>query len=186
MALNTKMTWTEIKANNNRQFQKSKELFRLALAAFGLSELPYVQLEDIAGDKAKYLDTKCGIDALVRFPWGIKSFASRCRTATKDRPNIYRQFTIRKKTQLGNLSEFGKRSESIQNHSELIPYFTFQVWFDSDNNVICGAIIKTEDLYDYIKKYSFETEELTNEDGSIFIAASWEVIKKRGYNVKII
>ena len=99
------------------------------------------------------LDTKSGIDLIDETSTGLLGIASRVQFCPiQFKP--YNTFTIRAERHTGTKTEYEKRTEQIEK-GYLYPALTMQLYFDNkiDMNFLSGALIKTINLYRFIKEH---------------------------------
>lgn len=114
------------------------------------------------------MDTKSGIDYIRENEIGLQGIAARVQWCNKS----YDTFTIRKIRHTGSETEYEKRIKQID-EGYFYPYFTLQSYFDNriDNNILSIAVIKTVDLYDFIKNNPKKVYE--NKSDNEFIYVKW-------------
>ena len=148
----------------------------------GMSNFEYFQAESKNDALFKWLDLYSGIDWLIKDKNNsIYTVASRIRFVRPEKPKIYQEFTIRGELYGGIKSEYQKRITSIKNGS-LYPYFTIQSWF-SGSHFMCGAVIKTQDLYDFIKRQPHAVGEMFS--NRTFYTVKWDNVKDCEYPILV-
>jgi hypothetical protein len=133
-----------------------------------------------------WLDRYCGIDWILKTnDEHVLGIAARIQLT---KPYYYNDpqntFTIRYETVAGGKTEYKKRIESI-NQGYFYPYYTLHAYVKEEDPkcLLSAAIIKTVDLYDYCRQYSYEVD--TNKRDNAFKIIQWRYLQKRNYNMFI-
>ena len=151
--------------------------------AFGLDVSGQViDIQNSGSMVLDWLDKYSGIDWIMkRNDDHVFGIAARIQlTQPKYYLDPQNTFTIRYETVSGGKTEYEKRIESIEN-GYFYPLFTLQAYVKEKDptHVLSGAMMKTIDLYDFMKKYSY----LVNEDrrDNVFKIVKWTDVKRNGY-----
>jgi hypothetical protein len=160
----------------------SSSLALTALYALGLGGCEILSAENNNDKALQMMDRLAGIDWLINLSGSLYTVASRIRFVRPEKPTIYRQFTLRGDKYKDVKSEFTKRMDSINNGS-LFPYLTMQCWI-SASQFVCGAMMKTKDLYSFIKEQPQVV--MTNYSDRVFYSVNWEDVKTCEYPIIII
>ena len=129
-----------------------------------------LSIEDSNDEILILLDQKSGIDFLRENQTGLQGIAARVQWG-----RAYNTFTIRKERYTQSKTELEKRLSQIEN-GYIYPAFTLQAYFDKreSNNLLSIAIIRTKDLYTFIKDNPNKT--FTMKSDNIFLCVSWDHI----------
>lgn len=129
-----------------------------------------LSIEDKNDEILILLDQKSGIDFLREDKTGLQGIAARVQWG-----RAYNTFTIRKERHTQSKTELEKRLSQIEN-GYIYPAFTLQAYFDSreSNKLLSIAIIKTKDLYTFIKNNPEQT--FTMKSDNVFLCVSWDKI----------
>lgn len=135
---------------------------------------------------AKLLDLHSGIDAVMLSDKGLSGVALRIQKNTNKN---WGTFTIRYKRTSGNPTEYQKRIKEIYDgHPTFYPQFTVQAYYDSNDKLLGGAIVKTKTMYDIVMKHGEPFEKNKNgkngiylqtnqSDGNSFIVVPFNMLK---------
>ncbi|MDY6776349.1 hypothetical protein ACEU6E_10775 (plasmid) [Halorutilales archaeon Cl-col2-1] len=115
-------------------------------------------------DVQKLLDTRAGIDALVRDEKGrLYGVASRVQYGAD-----WGSFTVRGFRSSGSKTEYRKRIEEIEGDKHAIyPYYTCQAYV-KEGRLLNAAVCKTQDLIEYIDQGDYQQDydvKICNKDG---------------------
>lgn len=123
------------------------------------------------------MDQVSGIDLIRQNSAGLQGVASRVQFG-----HSFNTFTIRSKRKSGAKTELEKRLQQIK-EGYFYPAFTLQAYFDNrkDLNLLSIAIIRTEDLYLFIKKGN---KVYTRESDNVFKYCKWSDLKKSGCAIR--
>jgi len=138
-----------------------------------------ISIESLAGEKsADIFDAHAGIDAIqIKTEEGIRGIASRIQWR-----EYFKSFTIRYKLKSNKDTEFIKRKRAIKSKSGLFyPYWTSQAYVTERRigNLLYLCMIKTEDLYNFIKNNTEKIKIKSNpKDGNEFIIVWVNDLKK--------
>ncbi len=140
-------------------------------------------------DMRKTLDTLAGIDAWQVNQRGMRGLASRIQYI--DRQFFFGRmrggtFTVRKKRESNNTTEYQKRSYAIKNNY-LYPYHTLQAYFDKAGDLIDFAVAKTEDIMFLIDEGFYETNRTgRHQNGQAeFYVVYWSDISDCNFDIYI-
>lgn len=123
---------------------------------------------------AQLLDTKCGVDGLLIHAKGVYGIAHRVGY-NKD----WSTFTIRVKDSSGAKTEIDHLiSTGIR------PYYHVQSYVKGDV-ILSMAIAKTDDIVDYISRYS-PTVKVNPVSKDEFTIIKWSDFEQAGYKIKIL
>lgn len=133
---------------------------------------------------AKLFDMYSGIDAINVYNGQIRGLAIRIQYG-----NNWNTFTIRYKRATNSKTEYEKRIEAIYgDNGFLYPYITIQMYLTNknilENKILSIGIVKTKDLYDYIKENFNTIKHNKAPDGNDFLIVSFNELKNN--NKKII
>jgi len=92
-------------------------------------------------------DRYAGVDAVTVDKHGVRGIALRIQRQKHAR---WESFTIRCSRRSGVATELQKRLHNIE-HGYIYPYLTCQFYCDVNGNIIYGSIIRTTDLYEYVR-----------------------------------
>lgn len=133
-----------------------------------------INVENSPEFMAQLLDKKCGVDGLLIHNKGVYGIAHRVGY-NKD----WSTFTIRVKDSSGAKTEIDHLiSTGIR------PYYHVQSYVKGDI-ILSMAIARTNDIVDYIKRYS-PTVKTAPVSGDQFTIINWYDFEKAGYKIKII
>jgi len=155
-----------------------KKIEPITLKALGAKDIRYFEDYD-TNEIIHQLDRYNGVDSMVVYKSDHARFmANRIQYNTN-----YQTFTIRETFLNSKNTEYQKRKDAI--HKDYIfPHLTNQVYFDKrTNNVLSMAIIKTEDLYQYIDDHEDELKCFTANNGGLenrFIVVEWHKLISSG------
>lgn len=146
-----------------------------------------ISIEEITTERiAKLFDREAGIDAVqIQTGEGIRGIASRVQWGWRD---DYRSFTQRYALLSGGDTELTKRMRAIESNSGLFfPYWTSQAYVSKRRigDLLYLCMIKTPDLYEFIKLYPHKLAERPAPGGNRFKVAWVADIKKAKYQVHI-
>lgn len=112
-------------------------------------------------------DVLSGVDYVREDNHGLQGVAARVQWG-----NAWNTFTIRSKRHTGTKTELEKRIEQIES-GYIYPTFTMQAYFDNrqKNNLLSIAIIKTLDLYLFVKNNPDKVYK--NKSDNDFIYVKW-------------
>lgn len=174
---------------NNFQINKDKisgDTTQSVIQSFQLDKqgevIPIESNSDCTG--YQWLDMYCGIDWLLKTKTDhVLGIAARIQlTSPEYYQDPFNTFTIRYETEFGNKTEFAKRTEAIEK-GFFYPYYTLQAYVQRDNpsHVISGAIIKTIDLYNFAKNFSYKMDD--NRLDNSFKIIKWSDLFKNNYSI---
>ena len=133
-----------------------------------------ISIEQNDDQITKLLDTKCGVDGLLIHNKGVYGIAHRVGY-DKD----WSTFTIRVKDSSGAKTEIDHLiSTGIR------PYYHIQSYVKGDI-ILSMAIARTNDILDYIKRYS-PTVKVNPISGDQFTIIKWSDFEAAGYKIKIL
>lgn len=131
-------------------------------------------IESQQNDVLILMDRLSGIDYIRENKQGLQGIAARCQWG-----KAWNTFTIRFERHTGSDTEFTKRNNQIK-EGYFYPAFTLQAYFNNraDNVCISASIIRTTDLYLFIKE-NFNNKKLVHEKSSDnrFLYVFWEDLK---------
>lgn len=139
-------------------------------------------VEGITDDEVTILlDRLSGIDAWCIHKNGIRGVGSRMQRTYK----YFRTFTIRKRIQSGNETEYAKRKRAIEK-GWLYPLLTVQAYATIDGSELRGfAFAKTQDILAAIDNGLAEPTLGRTGAGlngqAQFVIVQWDVMKNAGY-----
>lgn len=133
-----------------------------------------INVENSPEFMAQLLDTKCGVDGLLIHAKGVYGIAHRVGY-NKD----WSTFTIRVKDSSGAKTEIDHL-----NSTGIRPYYHIQSYVKGDI-LLSMAIARTNDIVDYIKRYS-PTVKTAPVSGDQFTIIKWSDFEAAGYKIKII
>lgn len=141
---------------------------------------------------AKALDMLAGVDAwqVCSTDGRMRGIASRVQWISSD-SKPWNSFTIRKSRATGATTEYEKRIYALKSIREgwVFPGLTVQAYLSSQSNELLSvAAIKTYDLFAHVLKGRRGvdyTERPNRQDGNVFIAVFWDVLRKSGVDVVI-
>lgn len=141
-----------------------------------------IRVEGKAEEVCKALDIVCGTDYVYVYPeihhaWGIA-----CRVQKYD----YANFTVRRATESGAVTELDKRRYAIR-HRGIYPHLTMQIFVDDEAKTIRRiGIARTEDIIDAIEHGLAKTGKVTKDNigKNQFLFIDWRDMKAAGYNVQ--
>lgn len=155
---------------NNEYNQKWEQTHIVEICDIFLSDYEYHHLEKRTNPTDRWLDMFAGIDILIKKGNACYGVASRIQKG------YWATFSIRSKTYYGNDTELKKRKESLINGS-IYPYYTIQAYYDKETDeFIAGAIIETQELYEFMKNNPDKINKNTNkgEKDNDFIYVTFE------------
>lgn len=123
---------------------------------------------------SQLLDKKCGVDGLLIHNKGVYGIAHRVGY-NKD----WSTFTIRVKDSSGAKTEIDHLCST-----GIKPYYHVQSYIKGDI-ILSMAIARTNDIVDYIEKYSPPVK-VTPTSGDKFTIIKWSDFEAAGYKIKII
>lgn len=138
------------------------------------------------------LDVLAGIDGfqMVRESGRMRGIASRIQSMEKAKTNRpYNSFTLRLERASGTKTEVEKRLEAIagKDRGWLFPHLTVQAYVSAwDGDLLSAAVVKTEDLFAYLKVWRHEVKTQYAPDGNKFLACYWSCMRRRGVRVAIV
>ena len=133
-----------------------------------------ISIEQNDDQITKLLDTKCGVDGLLIHNKGVYGIAHRVGYDV-----AWNTFTIRIKDSSGAKTEIDHLcSNGIK------PYYHIQSYVKGDV-LLSMAIAKTDDIVDYIEKYSPPIK-TANKSGDKFTIIKWSDFKSANYKIKIL
>lgn len=132
-----------------------------------------ITIENVNEYTAQLLDTKCGVDGLLIHAKGVYGIAHRVGY-NKD----WSTFTIRVKDSSGAKTEIDHLCST-----GIKPYYHIQSYVKGDT-ILSMAIARTNDIVDYIKKYSPPVK-VTPTSKDEFTIIKWSDFEAAGYKIKI-
>lgn len=133
-----------------------------------------ISIEQNDDQITKLLDTKCGVDGLLIHNKGVYGIAHRVGYDV-----AWNTFTIRVKDSSGAKTEIDHLcSNGIK------PYYHIQSYVKGDT-ILSMAIAKTDDIVDYIEKYSPPIK-TASKSGDQFTIIKWSDFKSADYKIKIL
>ena len=133
-----------------------------------------INVENSNESMAQLLDKKCGVDGLLIHAKGVYGIAHRVGY-NKD----WSTFTIRVKDSSGAKTEIDHLTST-----GIRPYYHIQSYVKGDI-LLSMAIARTNDILDYIKKYS-PTVKVNPISGDQFTIIKWSDFEAAGYKIKIL
>lgn len=142
-----------------------------------------LRVEGKQEEVCKALDIVCGTDYVYLYPERHHAWGVACRVQKYD----YANFTIRKATESGALTELDKRRYAIR-HRGIYPHLTMQMFVDDNTKTIRRiGIAKTEDIIDAVENGLAKEGNVTRDNGgkNKFLFIDWKDMIAAGYVVQI-
>ena len=133
-----------------------------------------ISIEQNNDQITKLLDTKCGVDGLLIHNKGVYGIAHRVGYDV-----AWNTFTIRVKDSSGAKTEIDHLCST-----GIKPYYHIQSYVKG-GTILSMAIAKTDDIVDYIEKYSPPIK-TAGKSGDKFTIIKWCDFDKAGYKIKIL
>lgn len=124
----------------------------------------------------RLLDLNC-IDGLVSTAKGFLPFAARIQSGIN-----YKSFSIRYSRPTGEPTEYEKISKAIE--MDLLRPLYHAQGYVADDGQATVAVVRTQDLFDFVNKNINKIKIRANEDGTKFLAAFWRDLKQFGVTLK--
>lgn len=134
------------------------------------------QTERRANSFERSLDLNC-IDGLVATDKGVLPFAARIQSGVK-----YESFSIRYSRPSGAPTEFEKISKAIE--MDLLRPLYHAQGYVADDGQATVAVVRTQDLFNFVKKNINKVIIKANEDGTKLLAAFWRDLEQFGVTLK--
>lgn len=155
-----------------------------AFRHLGITHIIY-PVENSGNTTLDKLDHFAGIDYFAMNNEGqLYGIASRNRFVSEENPAIYEDFTVRYQSASGQATECDKRASAIKD-GYLYPMLTTQCWY-SGSFFLCGASIKTKDLYSYLELYDYRCPVKTAPTGEKFYCVNWDDLRRTGYKINMV
>lgn len=142
-------------------------------------DFKYIHIEHTGDSLLDFIDQTFGCDVVAHHPdIGIFSLAMRVQDMD------FKTFTSRFYRPSGAETEYPKRKRQLSENRA--PLYTAQCYIDKKSgDFVRGAYIRTRDLYDFFETHNDLCVKRTNYSGEKFIAADWDVIKDKEYEITI-
>jgi len=138
-----------------------------------------IDVETDGGTIASLFDKYSGIDAIQVVNGQLRTIAMRVQWGVN-----YQSFTIRYKRKSGVDTEYKKRIDAIFGQKGyLFPYLTVQCYLDKRHGatgVLSCAIVKTEDLYKFIKENFDNLQKRKCPEGNEFLVVYFQQLIESG------
>lgn len=118
-----------------------------------------------------------GIDGIVATDKGLLPFAARIQSGVN-----YESFSIRYSRPSGEPTEYEKINKALKTNS-MRPFYHAQGYVDEDGQAIV-AVVRTKDLFNFVKKNINKVIIKANEDGTKLLAAFWRDLEQFGVMLK--
>lgn len=160
---------------DTKRSQDSANIFNIAIPIIEQQlNGKIISIEQNDDQITKLLDTKCGVDGLLIHNKGVYGIAHRVGYNTD-----WSTFTIRVKDSSGAKTEIDHlKSTGIK------PTYHVQTYVKGDI-LLSMAIARSEDLLDYIEKYS-PVIKSSSQSKDKFAIIKWTDFDKAGYKIKIL
>lgn len=141
-------------------------------------------VEGTDGKTYKALDA-AGIDWLYHSPDGLIGISQRTQTIRRGL-QPYNTFTVRVSRVSGYDTEWQKLVKAVSSNTPvLMSYVTIQSFFSEDESLLSSGVIKTRDLITSLLAGPPMRYYTNPQDGTKFVAPSWESLQSNGCPVKI-
>lgn len=143
-----------------------------------------IDIETNDSELANMFDQYSGIDAIQIVNNQMRGVAIRVQWRCN-----YKTFSIRFKRRSNTKTEYQKRVEAIfMNYGFWYPYLTIQIYLDNktDNNILSIGVVKTIDLYEYIRDNMNTIQRRTCPEGNIFLVVSFDELQKNNKKIIVI
>lgn len=163
-------------------YQRTKDLIMYVTSSLGMAG-QLVSVESCENDVYLWLDKCSGIDFVWQQPnESVCGIASRIQIMP-DGKLPYNTFSVRYSRASGVSTEYQKRIDAIKN-GDFYPKYTIQAYYESGNELLSAAIIKTTDLYAFVKQHPYLVRHLFSENE--FLAVEWDdIIRSEDYPITI-
>lgn len=141
-----------------------------------------LRVEGKTEEVCRALDIVCGTDYVYIYPERHHAWGVACRVQKYD----YANFTVRKATESGAVTELDKRRYAIR-HRGIYPHLTMQMFVDDEAKTIRRiGIARTEDIIDAIEKGIAKDGKVTKDSigKNQFLYIDWKDMKAAGYIVQ--